>query len=93
MRTSPRLPPSTSHSGSALSNLQKSSTGSSNRVARISIQAEPALLDTGELTDKGSVSAKTVLDRRRYVLDSLYARDADHGANIIDVDDPAFRKG
>jgi feruloyl-CoA synthase len=39
-------------------------TGSSNRIVRIALEAEPASIDTGELTAKASISAATVLRRR-----------------------------
>jgi feruloyl-CoA synthase len=55
-----------------LAEFGRSATGSSNRIMRIAVQTEAPLLDTGELTDKGSVSAKMVLKRRASVVESLY---------------------
>jgi feruloyl-CoA synthase len=48
------------------------STGSSNRIARALILAEPPSLDAGEMTDKGSINQKAVLANRKSLVDSLY---------------------
>lgn len=48
------------------------STGSSNRVARYAILEEPPSLDAGEITDKGSINQKAVLQRRRELVERLY---------------------
>jgi feruloyl-CoA synthase len=48
------------------------STGSSNRIARTVILAEPPSLDAGEMTDKGSINQKAVLRCRRDVVEKLY---------------------
>jgi feruloyl-CoA synthase len=68
-----------------LAALARSATGSSNRIVRIAVQTEPALLDTGELTDKGSVSAKMVLERRAGVLESLYRESIEDSPDILDA--------
>jgi feruloyl-CoA synthase len=49
-----------------------SSSGSSNRIARAIILDEPPSLDAGEMTDKGSINQKAVLDRRKKRVDELY---------------------
>ncbi|MBZ0140386.1 MAG: feruloyl-CoA synthase [Pseudorhodoplanes sp.] len=49
------------------------STGSSNRVCRLVLLAEPPSLDTGEMTDKGSINQRAVLYRRSTIVQSLYA--------------------
>ena len=48
------------------------STGSSNRIARAAILEEPPSLDSGEMTDKGSINQKAVLRRRRDIVERLY---------------------
>ena len=48
-------------------------TGSSNRVSRAIILAEPPDIDKGELTDKGTISQKAVLANRAGRVDELYA--------------------
>ena len=49
-------------------------TGSSNRVERIMLLAEPPSLDRGEITDKGSINQRAVLTARAALVDELYAR-------------------
>jgi feruloyl-CoA synthase len=49
------------------------STGSSNRVTRAIIMEEPPSLDAGEITDKGSLNQRAVLDRRAALVAELYA--------------------
>jgi len=49
------------------------STGSSNRVCRAMLLAEPPSLDAGEMTDKGSINARAVLARRADLVIELYA--------------------
>jgi feruloyl-CoA synthase len=48
------------------------STGSSNRVARLMLLDEPASLDAGEMTDKGSINQRAVLARRQKLVAELY---------------------
>jgi feruloyl-CoA synthase len=49
------------------------STGSSNRICRAVLLAEPPSLDAGEMTDKGSINARVVLARRADLVAELYA--------------------
>jgi len=49
------------------------SSGSSTRVQRAIVLREPASLDGGELTDKGSVNQRAALERRAADVDRLYA--------------------
>ena len=51
----------------------RTSTGSSNRVCRAILLAEPPSLDAGEMTDKGSINQRAVLDRRAELVAELYA--------------------
>jgi feruloyl-CoA synthase len=48
------------------------STGSSNRVPRLMLMAEPPSLDIGEMTDKGSINQRAVLARRAALVEELY---------------------
>ncbi|MBZ5523931.1 MAG: feruloyl-CoA synthase [Acidobacteriia bacterium] len=52
------------------------STGSSNRVSRAIILEEPPSLDAGEMTEKGSLNQRAVLDRRRALVEELYESDS-----------------
>jgi feruloyl-CoA synthase len=47
--------------------------GSSGRFARLILMDDPPSLDTGEMTDKGSVNQRAVLSRRGAMVDELYA--------------------
>jgi feruloyl-CoA synthase len=58
---------------SLLRSLASESTGSSNRVARAIVAEEPPSLDAGEITDKGSFNQRAVLDRRKNIVEQLYA--------------------
>jgi feruloyl-CoA synthase len=48
--------------------------GSSKHIARIFILAEPPSLDAGEITDKGSLNQRAVLQRRAEAVAALYAQ-------------------
>ena len=56
-----------------LTAFARTSTGSSNRVCRAILLAEPPSLDTGEMTDKGSINQRAVLSRRADLVAELYA--------------------
>jgi feruloyl-CoA synthase len=58
---------------SRLAAFAATSTGSSTRVCRAVLLAEPPSLDAGEMTDKGSINARAVLARRAELLAELYA--------------------
>jgi feruloyl-CoA synthase len=49
------------------------STGSSTRVSRIVLLETPPSLDLGEVTDKGSINQRAVLQHRARLADDLYA--------------------
>ena len=57
-----------------LDDLGKRATGSSNRVARALLLAEPLSLDASEVTDKGSINQHAVLARRAHLVEELYTR-------------------
>ena len=56
-----------------LSALAAASPGSSTRVMRAILLAEPASMDKGEMTDKGSINQRAVLKNRAALVDELYA--------------------
>jgi feruloyl-CoA synthase len=58
---------------SLLQALAASSPGSSTRVTRAILMAEPASMDNGEMTDKGSINQRAVLKNRAALVDELYA--------------------
>jgi feruloyl-CoA synthase len=63
----------------------KTSTGSSNRVCRAILLAEPPSLDAGEMTDKGSINQRAVLERRAAAVAELYAPTSSPRVLAIDI--------
>ncbi len=47
--------------------------GTSNRIVRAMLLAEPPSLDIGEMTDKGSINQRAVLAHRAALVEELYA--------------------
>jgi len=58
---------------SLLDTLRERSEGSARRVARGMLLAEPASIDLGEMTDKGSINQRAVLAQRAAQVEELYA--------------------
>jgi feruloyl-CoA synthase len=56
-----------------LTKLAAASPGSSTRVARAVMMAEPPSMDKGEMTDKGSINQRAVLKNRDALVDELYS--------------------
>jgi feruloyl-CoA synthase len=63
--------------------LAQDSPGSSTRVARALLMAEPPLLDRGEMTDKGSINQRAVLGNRAALVDRLYG--TARSPHVIDI--------
>ncbi|MCC6778436.1 MAG: feruloyl-CoA synthase [Hyphomicrobiales bacterium] len=68
-----------------LAAFAQTSTGSSNRVCRAMLLAEPPSLDAGEMTDKGSINQRAVLERRLDLVMELYAAPASPRVVVIDA--------
>ena len=49
------------------------STGSSTRITRAALIDTPMSIDRGEITDKGSINQRAVLDHRSHLIDELYS--------------------
>jgi feruloyl-CoA synthase len=49
------------------------STGSSTRITRAALIDTPLSIDRGEVTDKGSINQRAVLDHRSHLIDELYS--------------------
>jgi len=58
-----------------LDSLAAGSSGTSNRVSRAMLLAEPPSLDIGEVTDKGSINQRAVLAHRAALVEELYANE------------------
>ncbi len=61
------------HVSRVLAGLGSDATGSATRVTRFAFLAEPPALDSGEITDKGSLNAGAVLARRAAAADAAHA--------------------
>ena len=57
----------------AFARLARESTGSSTFVARAIVMDQPPSLDAREITDKGSINQKAVLQQRAALVDEIYA--------------------
>ncbi len=56
-----------------IAEYNRSNPGSSTRIARALIMAEPPNIDANEITDKGYLNQRAVLTRRANLVDSLYS--------------------
>lgn len=65
----------------AVNRYKEKSTGSSTCIRRVMIMGEEASLETGEMTDKGSVNQRSVLARRADLVKALYEKNP--GADVI----------
>ncbi len=63
----------------------RAATGSSSRVERLILLAEPPSLDLGEITDKGSINQRAVLRARAALVEELYANS--RSARVIGADE------
>jgi feruloyl-CoA synthase len=58
---------------SLLAACARTGTGSATRLTRALLLEEPPSLDAGEITDKGSLNQRAMLDRRRALVEALYS--------------------
>jgi feruloyl-CoA synthase len=65
-----------------LQTLAQHATGSANRLARAHLLAVPLSLDTGELTEKGSINQRAVLKHRAALVDAMHEGRLDHVARL-----------
>ena len=56
-----------------LTKFLTTSTGSSNRITRAILIDTPLSIDRGEVTDKGSINQRAVLDHRSRLIEELYS--------------------
>jgi feruloyl-CoA synthase len=61
----------------ALAALSEGGAGSAMRIERLLVLAEPPSLDAGEITDKGYINQRAVLERRAEDVELLYAEPCD----------------
>jgi feruloyl-CoA synthase len=60
------------HFVTLLTRFAAANSGSSMRVRRIMLLAEPPSIDAGEMTDKGSINQRAVLNRRAALVAEMY---------------------
>ncbi|MFX6048649.1 feruloyl-CoA synthase, partial [Acinetobacter baumannii] len=58
-------------------------TGSSMRISRVMLMAEPPSIDGNELTDKGYINQRAGLERRADLVERLYARMPDKDVIVL----------
>ena len=63
---------------SLVTDLSLTATGSANRVTRLLLLAEPPSIDLGEVTDKGSINQRAVLQHRDDLVQALYETTPGH---------------
>jgi feruloyl-CoA synthase len=68
----------------ALSGFNRQAGGSSRRIARLLILAEPPSISDGEITEKGYVNQRAVLTRRAAEAERLYAAKPDAEVIVLD---------
>jgi feruloyl-CoA synthase len=56
-----------------LQKLLASATGSSSRIVRAVLLDTPLSIDRGEVTDKGSINQRAVLEHRGALIETLYS--------------------
>jgi feruloyl-CoA synthase len=66
-----------------LATFAATATGSSNRIRRAVLIDTPLSIDRGEVTDKGSINQRAVLEHRTGLIEDLYASPT--AANVISV--------
>ena len=64
-----------------------STTGSSMRIARAMLMAEPPSIDGNELTDKGYINQRAGLERRAELVERLYAEQPGNDAACARTED------
>ncbi len=71
------------HFSDLLTSFAARATGSSNRIVRAYLLSEGPSIDSGEMTDKGSLNQRAVLKSRAAIVEALYA--ATPADSIIDL--------
>ncbi len=72
------------HFHDAFAQFNQRNTGSSRRVARVLLMTEPPSIDGNEITDKGYINQRAVLERRAAEVARLYADDGNPDVVVFD---------
>ncbi len=59
--------------GAALAEINKEASGASQRITRAIVMRQPPSFDSGEITEKGSLNARLIRERRADLIEALYA--------------------
>jgi feruloyl-CoA synthase len=76
-----RAPEVVAHVRTGLAVHNRSQAGSSMVIRRVMLMAEPPSIDANEITDKGYINQRAVLERRAALVEALYADSP--GADVI----------
>lgn len=79
-----RSPDVVAHVRAGIAAYNRDHPGSSTRVARVLLMAEPPSIDANEITDKGYINQNATLERRHNLVDKLYAETPDEDVIVID---------
>lgn len=66
-----------------IAEFNATSGGSSRRIGRFVVMAEPPSIDAGEITDKGYVNQRATLENRAALVESLYAEPPGPGVVVV----------
>src|SRR5215472_16417929 len=72
-----------------LTSFAAAGTGTSNRIPRAILLADPPSLDIGEMTDKGSINQRAVLAHRAAAVEALYAEPPPPHVLVVGARQPA----
>jgi feruloyl-CoA synthase len=72
------------HVRTAIARWNAGATGTSRRIARVLLLAEPPSIDANEITDKGYINQRRVLERRAAEIERLYAPAPDDEVLVIE---------
>jgi feruloyl-CoA synthase len=62
---------------SGLAAYNSENPGSSTRIKRVLILKEPPVVDANEITDKGYINQRAVLERRASLVETLFGDDSE----------------
>jgi len=72
------------HVRTAIARWNGAQGGTSQRIARVLLLAAPPSIDANEITDKGYINQRRVLERRAAEVDRLYAESPEHEVIVIE---------
>jgi feruloyl-CoA synthase len=75
------------HLRDAFAVFNRHNAGSSRRVARLLLMRDPPSIDGNEITDKGYINQRAVLEHRAHLVNRLYANESHPDVVVIERDD------